>query len=423
MTAADGFDTGVKEGQGHWPDAPSWLSYSSLKEAEHCPRRWALRRASYPQIWERSGYPGVPSLPALLGDVTHSALEKILEALVGRGCSGPASACAVETLREMGGFTAVIGEITSLRSKELRANPRAKDRVETIEAGIRARMPEMRHRVQAVLSRTQLRPIPSTPGRATTATTIDEVIEEPSERRPLEPGSHAEVTLRAEGIRWTGRADLVTITGDSAEIVDYKTGAPDPSHAEQLRIYALLWLLDSDLNPSGTRSSRLTIAYPTRDVAVEPLSEGDLRALESELQARGDVVREDLHGRPPEARPSIDLCSTCPVRQLCAEYWDFLGEATVGVPATPDGLWGDAEVEVEARNGPRSWWAMVSRGAGIPSSQRIILRTQTESPVFASGNRIRVVNGAVTRDDDSDVVIVTLTSNSETFLLEASPGA
>ncbi len=60
MNERGGFDTGVQDSSGRWPDLPRAWSYSSLKEAEECPRRWMLRRASYPQIWARQGYPPRP---------------------------------------------------------------------------------------------------------------------------------------------------------------------------------------------------------------------------------------------------------------------------------------------------------------------------------------------------------------------------
>jgi hypothetical protein len=78
MASSDAFHAGDDAGPALWPEPPAWMSHSSLKEAELCPRRWALRRASYPKIWDKPGYPDMPSLPSLIGDVTHDALEKIL---------------------------------------------------------------------------------------------------------------------------------------------------------------------------------------------------------------------------------------------------------------------------------------------------------------------------------------------------------
>jgi hypothetical protein len=422
MASEDVFHTGVEAGRGQWPNPPTWMSYSSLKEAERCPRRWALRRATYPDIWDGSGYPDMPSLPALVGDITHNALEKILAEVVRHGCSSPASACAVEALKALGGYTAVISEIADLRLQDFAENPRARDRVAGLRTAIRTRIPEMRHRVQAILTRSALQSPPSAPMEGPAPSNTGANPAGRSRRSRLDPGSHPEVSLRAEAIRWQGRADLLTVSSGSAEIVDYKTGAPDESHSEQLRIYALIWYRDKDLNPSGTRASSLIIAYPTEDIAVEAPSKEELQSLERELQSRSQVVRDVLGARPPEARPSTALCSTCPVRQLCEEYWAFLGqgEAASTAASIPGPIWGDVEVQVDTRNGPRSWWALVTRGTDLPTSERIVLRTQTESPPFATGKHARVVNGAIGRDDDSGTPIVTLTSHSELFVLHTS---
>jgi len=166
-------------------------------------------------------------------------------------------------------------------------------------------------------------------------------------------------------------------------------------------------------------ASNLIIAYPTEDVVVEAPTEDQLESLEGDLQARSEAARNDLRARPPEARPTAELCSTCPVRQLCAEYWAFLGSGELASTAlgTPGPLWGDVEVQLDAPNGPRSWWAVVTRGTDLTASERVVLRTQTESPPFVSGIHARVVNGAIGRDDDSGIPIVTITSNSELFLL------
>lgn len=419
MTSEDAFDSGVEAGCGEWPTPPEWMSYSSLHEAELCPRRWALRRATYPEIWDRRGYPDMPSLPALVGDITHNALEKILAEVVRHGCSSPASACAVEALKGLGGYTSVISEIADLRLQEFVDNPRARDRMARLKTAIRRRVPEMRHRVQAVLSRSALEPVQGAVGLPAPPNGVGGAAVGGGRRTPLEPGSHPEVPLRAAAIRWVGRVDLLTVATNATTIVDYKTGAVDESHYEQLRIYALIWYRDTDLNPSGARASSLTIAYPTEDVGVEVPTEDQLELLERELQARSETVRVDLRARPPEARPSAALCPTCPVRQLCEEYWTFLGGGGLSstISGMPGPLWGDLEVQLEARNGPRSWWAVVTRGTELGASERIVLRTPTESPPFVSGKYARVVNGAIGRDEDSGIPIVTITSNSELFLL------
>ena len=43
-------------------------SASTLKEVEECPKRFALRRASFPEIWSRTGFPNrISTAPVVFG--------------------------------------------------------------------------------------------------------------------------------------------------------------------------------------------------------------------------------------------------------------------------------------------------------------------------------------------------------------------
>jgi hypothetical protein len=83
------FDTGVDGMVAILPGRPDFWSYSSLKEIDACPRRYALSRSSYPQLWDGQGYPQVPATAALFGDVIHGALDRIVRALIAAGCASP----------------------------------------------------------------------------------------------------------------------------------------------------------------------------------------------------------------------------------------------------------------------------------------------------------------------------------------------
>ena len=91
-----------------WPEAPPWMSYSTLSDLEACPRRWALSAAEYPNVWEGSGYPRPPRQAALEGTVVHLSLQKITHALVGSGCASLSDENVISTLRKLGGYTAVV---------------------------------------------------------------------------------------------------------------------------------------------------------------------------------------------------------------------------------------------------------------------------------------------------------------------------
>jgi hypothetical protein len=101
------YDTGITSSAAILPGPPPLWSFSSLREAGACPRRYSLARATYPDLWDGRGYPRVPALAALFGDVVHDALDTIVRALVAADCQSVRSPGAVNVLRQLGGYTAV----------------------------------------------------------------------------------------------------------------------------------------------------------------------------------------------------------------------------------------------------------------------------------------------------------------------------
>src|SRR4051812_35316763 len=106
--APDHFETAIRDIRGVWPNPPPLWSYSSLRDAEVCPRRWMLSRATYPGIWDKPGFPQRPLIAALAGDVVHNALELLLRELHSRGCSSIRDADAASAMRELGGFSQIV---------------------------------------------------------------------------------------------------------------------------------------------------------------------------------------------------------------------------------------------------------------------------------------------------------------------------
>lgn len=402
MTAnADLLRTDVRDAEGSWPALPTFWSYSSLRDAVECPRRWALGRATYPAIWDRPGYPPRPILPALVGDIVHGSLDVILRALHERGCASISDPSAVEVIKDLGGYSALIERLITGQVERLEANPRMAPRVASLRTTLRSRVPEIRRRVQATIARAPLIP-PSlaAPSTASIPTAI---------RAPLGRGTHPEVPLQAPELRLVGRADLITIADDSCAIVDYKTGAPDEHHAEQLRMYALLWARDAELNPEGLPVSALTLSYATHDEQVGPLESGELEALAQELVARIGAVEDELRLRPPPARPTEPMCRLCSVRHLCEDYWNQIAGAGT-TAGSRDFV--DQQGTIVSRNGPRSWLIEVQ-----PRGARILLRTPTEDPGFKLGDNIRLLDVLFSHDEDSGDVAITITQASEIFQL------
>jgi hypothetical protein len=361
-----------------------------------------LSRATYPEIWDRGGYPPMPILPALVGDVIHRALELILRSLHSHGCQSLVDPRAVETLKELGGYSKLIESVIDEQMEQLQGNPRAAPQLSALQTALAARVPDIRRRVQGIITRTKLEP-----------SSGDTHIAEVSHRLPLAPGSYPEVELRAPELRFAGRADLVTVTESGCNITDYKTGAQHDHHFDQLRTYALLWSQDSELNPRQLPTECLVVAYVTHETVVDGPGEAELNILAKQLKLRIDAADKQLRLRPPPARPSPTMCRLCGVRHLCEDYWEIVAPGKV-LAASPDTVdFTDCEVVVESRNGPRSWIVRAE-----PGHEQALLRTDTESAGFGSGDRVRLLNLALGGDDDSGTATLTLTRASETFVLE-----
>lgn len=402
----DEFATTVRDVDGVWPEAPQAWSYTSLRDAEECPRRWSLARANYPAVWSHGGYPPRPSLPSLIGDVMHRMLELILRGLYDHSCESLADPCAVAVLRDLGGYTALATRVIHERLAPFEHNPRIGPRLAALRSAMLAHVPDIRQRVQSVVARTHLK-APVRKGLAE---------DRSRQARGLAEGSHPEVELRVPNLRFVGRADLITIEAGSCSITDYKTGAPDSHHIDQVRTYALLWMSDAAVNPDGIPVKQLVLSYPSSAESVDPPSESDLAALAQQLSSRVSHVENELQVKPPPAHPAPAICRFCAVRHLCDEYWSGPVARTPFVSdIAPDSDFVDCEAVVVGQNGPRSWVVKVPWNETLT-----LLRTPTESPGFSQGDAIRLLDVARTADDDTGRLILTMTATSEVYRLRSA---
>lgn len=401
------FDTAIPQFWGHWPATPERWSYSSLKDIEACPRRWMLSRAHYPEISEVSGYPAPPHPAAVFGDVVHLSLELLIKALVRAGCSATRGAEAVAVYRELGGYTSVVEKAVGVLLDRLEGSPSVTpERLHRLRTFLTDRVPEARVRVQSILGRTELpEPVvpPATPEAE--AATGDGL---PKPRRPLLGGAFPEAKLIADDLRLEGRVDLITVDEAGARVVDFKTGAEDEAHVDQVRIYALLWDLDTVANPDQRPTVELRVAYPARDHIVPGPDRAELRALEAATAAR-IVSADDAVCDDPEARPSLDNCQFCSVRHLCETYWEGMSSAPDTVKV---GAWFDLEGLVIRPNGSRSWYVLPTA-----SKSEVLLRTPAESSPIKVGRRVRVLGVRRDEEPDSDILVTTMTSQSDLYLL------
>ena len=410
------FETGVESCSALLPGPPEFWSYSSLREIGMCPRRYALARAQYPDLWKNPGYPRLPTLPALFGDIVHDSLDTLVTALVTAGCESPRDPAAVGVMRQLGGYTAIVEAAVAGRLARLEGNPRlGDDRRRRLERGLHDRVADARILVQTYLSKSSLTPgKPSSPaaGQEGESTGAAGQSAAPG-RRALAPGTHAEVTLVSAVPRLIGRLDLLRVGESGADITDYKTGAEKPGHQAQLEMYALLWDLDRAANPGRLPVSSLTAAYPNRDVALAVPDEVRKRELEHELVTRIASADAELATAVPRAIPAADTCRDCDVRHLCGDYWSAIAPD----PATlTDGTRFDCQGTVGTRNGQHSWW-LHSQGNGRPD---LLLQAPPAGPELTTGRRIRILGLRRIDEPESRAAMAAITGSAEIFNLAAS---
>lgn len=395
--ASDGFTIGVRGSDGYWPSLPVTWSYSSLREVSECPRRWMLSRANYPDLWSGWGYPPRPPLAALLGDIVHAVLELLVHRIRDAGCTSLADPGVVVVLKELGGYTRLVEDGLERRLDELAANPRMAGGIDPLRRALRSKIPEMRQRVQALVARRAL-PFGPSADNGTSATSST----------ALPPGVYPEVELRAPALRLAGRVDLLVVDDVGCEITDYKTGAPDDRHGDQLHLYSLIWSRDTEHNPRSLPARRLTLSYPAHELDIAPLDEKSLDALARATTEAMKVAESALGERPPPAHPHPEICGFCGVRQLCDDYWMGLADGSGA-----EGEWFDFEGTVVKRNGSRSW-VLASTAEPI-----LLLRTPSETVPFGVGDRLRLLG--LRREDDDEVAlpVAVLTRASEVFWLTA----
>jgi PD-(D/E)XK nuclease superfamily protein len=395
---ADSFSVGVRSSDGTWPDRPVVWSYSSLREANECPKRWMLSRATYPDLWNNRGYPPRANVAALMGEVIHGTLEILIRTLRTSGCSSLSDPAVVKTIKQLGGYTKLVEEGIEVQLRNLIGNPRMTARIEHLRTALRIKVPDMRQRIQLLLARAPFRAEDSGTSTGSQAG-----------RWPLQPGIHPEVELRATDVKMMGRADLIEVTAESCSIIDYKTGAVDPHHADQLRLYALMWLHDSELNPKHLPVEHLTLSYPSHNVDVSPPTPDELEELSASISMTILDAEDALQRRPPPARPERDVCRMCGVRQLCDVYWSEVLEGIADSDPN-ESEWFDFEGQVVEQNGPRSWKLVGTKGG-----TSILLRTSSDSVSFDLGQCLRILN--LHRQEEPEVLerIGVLTQASETF--------
>jgi hypothetical protein len=218
---------------------------------------------------------------------------------------------------------------------------------------------------------------------------------------------------------WVGIADLLTLSTKLCEIRDFKTGISKQEHEFQLRVYALLWARDRELNPAARLADKLVLSYGERDVDVPAPTANALRSLEVELRERTAVARATLQINPPEARPSPEDCMHCTVRHLCEEFWQRCHECG----ESRHDQFADLQVNLTGRHGPSSWDGVVKSLSGMKPGGPILLRAADRQFDLHPGQELRLLNVRISRaleepiEDECPPVVATMGASTEAYFV------
>lgn len=219
-----------------------------------------------------------------------------------------------------------------------------------------------------------------------------------------------------------GVADLISLSQERCEMRDFKTGQERDEHAFQLRVYALLWWRDAELNPSARRADSLILSYSSGDVSVDAPGEAELQALERSLVDRAEAAKKLIKLDPPEARPSLETCHYCSVRHLCDEYWFPLTQRKLAKEADASSTFGDVQLVITSRHGLTSWDARVDAARTLPEGAHLLLRTTSNDPGFDISDRVRILDVHLAQPEGDDIgreelAVATMGATSEAFLV------
>ena len=394
-----------------WPSLPDNLTYSTLREFEACPRRWALSAASYPKLWAGRGYPPRLSVARLAGTIVHDVIDRITRALVKSGCPTIQTQEAVQVMRDMGGFTRLLEESTERTLRWYTANPRAAARLDAVRRTLQSQFPDLRRRAQALLMSVRI-----APGDVAASVDVRSASEYQPTRRPLGSGAHSEVEVIATEIKWKGKIDLLTISEVGSEIVDFKTGEPSDDHAFQVRLYALLWSLDHELNPSGMLPKTLIVAYTKGQTVVPAATVQDSITLRTDIVGRSESARR-FAGMVPPAKPSPDNCANCDVRHICDDYWTETAQRAVHpMSGASDVI--DGEFVLGTRLGTSNWEVATRVVSVTGQAKPQFLRCSEGNVELSTGAVVRVVDGRIwTAPDEKGLVTLNVGPTSEIYVV------
>lgn len=395
--------------------APEWMSFHLYKDAQRCPLSVSLQRSHYRQLWDGFGYPTRPSTSAVSGIVIHQAAETILRQFAESGVTSLMQPIAMTVLKELGGFTKVIENALDAFFTSQSNNPRFEQFRNDLSRTLRLKLPHLRATLQALIAG-NVWTFSATKPKALKSVKAPILQQKAIQRFPLGKGTFVEVDLEDAISKWRGRPDIMSVSEQGCSITDLKSGNASEEHAEQLTVYSMLWLEDSDRNPSRLPVQGLQIVYATGTVAITVPDDEQATTFRRNLVASSDLVRSALNSPDVPANPSRENCRHCSVKLLCEPYWQSL--SAVGL----DGDYSNNQVTLLEMRGERAWLATVTSSSSLQANEKVIVRAYQGGKSFWSdlkpGFSVRLTDGLLSSTEESVIPVINLSMMTEALFLE-----
>ncbi len=405
-----------------WPAVSEPLSFSTLVALRTCARSWALSRARFEpgalfdskgRLEERATW------GAIRGRAVHKSLERMLDThQQNRGPAAGSWSLLQFWKRHLppGGVPAVVAAALDEELATAERSSRNRPVMPWLrQSGAR----DLGDLVAAVNSKLALALQAGGPA-ARQRSTVG------ASRRELGDGSHAEADVAAElrgstrSRTWRGTIDVARIGREEVSLVDYKGGDEQPSHREQLELYALLYAKDPVVNPLGRRATQLTLAYD-RGQTIEWTAPdaAQLAALETRVCDEVEALIRATEARPPDARPSVEACGFCGARALCDAYWSE--------PIKIADAYFDLEVSVESRSSAGDELVgtalRCSRSETVGTFVRVLVpaNQREQAREIGTDQRVRILGAsAEPADTESKVTVVVLGPFAELVVIASN---
>lgn len=288
-----------------WAKAPEIFSFSTLKLIESCPLRWQLENSDWPEFGR---YPCRPFAAAIEGQIIHAGLEGLFRCM---GLAGLPEMDSPEFYQEAASFN--LGNLIEVKMQE------HLDEIARHPRGHSFRFERKKqHLINETINtfRNVYKPEARLPKRSPHSRSTQKSAQNPVDYAFL-LSQHkylSEIYIAAEPLQLAGIIDTVFIEQDRLVIADFKTGAQQPEHLDQLQLYALLWH-----SATGQVADELRLIYPGATVS-HACSPEQLKKVSKALQTRITAADTELAANPAAGRLS-DNCRHCSVRQVCTAYW------------------------------------------------------------------------------------------------------